>query len=153
NDTTPVKDADFEPLPGKELRVFPEDKDVPADALNGKIDETFVPRAQVKLPEAGKFDEWRKGLLKELREKSFRALPERIPAAEGASAIHSEETRGGWVVSPVTEPGIKCDLYLREQTKGVPEMHTLFVLDPGDDRDLPDWAKSFKGEGMYWMFY
>ena len=54
NDTTaPVKDADFKPLPGKELRVFPEDKDIPKDAINGKIDETFVPKAKVKLPEEG----------------------------------------------------------------------------------------------------
>ena len=69
DDTTPVKDADFKPLPGKELRVFPEDKDMPKDALNGKIDETFVKRAEVKLPEEGKFAEWKKGMVKELREK------------------------------------------------------------------------------------
>jgi dienelactone hydrolase len=55
--TTPVKDADFKPIPGKELRVFPTDGDIPKDALNGKIDETFVPRAKVKLPEKGKFEE------------------------------------------------------------------------------------------------
>ena len=35
HDTGAVKDADFKPLPGKELRVFPEDKDIPKDALNG----------------------------------------------------------------------------------------------------------------------
>ncbi|HZT81086.1 MAG TPA: prolyl oligopeptidase family serine peptidase, partial [Gemmataceae bacterium] len=52
-DTGPVKDsAEFAPLPGKELRVFPEDRDIPKDAVNGRIDETFVPRAKVKLPEA-----------------------------------------------------------------------------------------------------
>ena len=36
---------------GKELRVFPEDKDLPKDAINAKADETFVPVAKVKLPE------------------------------------------------------------------------------------------------------
>jgi hypothetical protein len=81
NDTGPVKDADFKPIPGKELRVFPEDSDVPKDAINGKIDETFVPKAKVKLPEPGKFEEWKKVMLKELREKSFRTFPDRIPAA------------------------------------------------------------------------
>ena len=65
----PVKDADFKPLPGKELRVFPEEKDFPKDAINGKIDETFVTRAEVKLPEEGKFAAWKKGMVKELRER------------------------------------------------------------------------------------
>jgi cephalosporin-C deacetylase-like acetyl esterase len=81
-DSGPVKDAEFKLLEGKELRVFPEDKDVPKDALNGKIDETFMKRAEVKLPEKEKFAEWKKGMLKELREKSFREFPERIPEAK-----------------------------------------------------------------------
>ena len=72
NDKSEVKDVDFKLLPGKELRVFPEDKDLPKDSINGKIDETFVKRAEVKLPEEGKFAEWKKGMMKELREKSFR---------------------------------------------------------------------------------
>ena len=82
NDTGPVKDADFKPLSGKELRVFPEDVDLPKDQINDRVDETFVPRADVKLPEPGKFDEWKAGLMKQLRERSFRAFPERIPIAE-----------------------------------------------------------------------
>ncbi len=81
NDTAPVKYAPYKQLPGKELRAFPDEKDVPKDALNGKIDETFVKRAEVKLPEKGQFAEWKKGMLKELREKSFRGFPERILAA------------------------------------------------------------------------
>src|SRR5262249_42241423 len=79
HDTGEVKDDDSKPLEGKELRVFPEDKDIPKDALNGKIDETFVPLAKVTLPKQSEFAEWKKGLLKELREKSFRALPAEIP--------------------------------------------------------------------------
>jgi hypothetical protein len=79
HDTGEVKDADFKPLPGKELRVFPEENDIPKDALNGKIDETFVPKADVKLPKEGEFAEWKKSLLKELRAKSFRAFPAEIP--------------------------------------------------------------------------
>jgi cephalosporin-C deacetylase-like acetyl esterase len=82
NDTGPVKDADFKPLPGKELRVFPEDADLPKDQINDRIDESFVPRARVPLPEAGKFEEWKAGLMKPLRERVFRALPERVPAAK-----------------------------------------------------------------------
>src|SRR5262249_55884377 len=81
NDTGPVKDADFKPFPNEQLRVFPEDKDIPKDAINGKIDETFAARAKVKLPEEGKFEEWKKQVIKELRERSFRSFPERIPKA------------------------------------------------------------------------
>ena len=40
----------------------------------------------VKLPEEGKFEEWKKGLMKELRDKSFRTFPERIPAPKTLQA-------------------------------------------------------------------
>jgi cephalosporin-C deacetylase-like acetyl esterase len=98
NDTGPVKDADFKPFPNEQLRVFAEDNDVPKDAINGKIDETFVPRAQVKLPEPGKFGEWKKELLKELREKSFRTFPDRVTPAkpfEGEAPVPVGSTQRG----------------------------------------------------------
>jgi hypothetical protein len=82
NERGPVKDVDFKPIPGKELRVFLEDKDIPKDQTNGKIDETFVAQAAVKLPEKVEFAKWQTGLLKELRERSFRTFPKRIPAAK-----------------------------------------------------------------------
>src|SRR5205085_11814101 len=100
-DTAPVKDADFKPLPGERLRVFPEDKDIPADARNATVDETFVPQARVKLPEAKGFAEWKKGVLKELREKSFRALAADIPPLKLQDA-----TAGAFV----SEPGIEVAL-------------------------------------------
>jgi len=80
--TTPVKDADFKPIAGKELRVFPEDSDIPKDAVNGRIDETFVPRAKVKLPEKGKFEEWKKGLIQKLQLSCFQSFGDRIPKAQ-----------------------------------------------------------------------
>ncbi len=94
NDTGPVNDADFKPIPGKELRVFAEDQDVPKNAINGKIDETFVPKAVVKLPETGKFKQWKDSLLKEIQVVAFRRFPEKIsPATRRGSEL-------------VTEPGI-----------------------------------------------
>src|SRR5262249_37131955 len=79
---TPVTDsAEFKPLPAKELRVFPTDDDIPKDQINTKVDETFVPRAQVELPRAGAFPAWAGARRKELRERSFRGFPERIPRA------------------------------------------------------------------------
>jgi dienelactone hydrolase len=101
NDTSEVKDADFKLLPGEELRVFPEDKDIPKDALNSKIDDTFVPKAKVKLPKEGEFAEWKKGLLEMLREKSFRALPAEISPLK---AIEGSKTHF------VSESGIEVSL-------------------------------------------
>src|SRR5262245_34247714 len=50
-DTSPIKDAEDKPLPGKDLRVFPEEKDLPKDAINASIDETFISRTALNLPE------------------------------------------------------------------------------------------------------
>src|SRR5262249_46164447 len=80
--TTPVKDAKFKPIEGKSLRVFPTDDDIPKDAINAKIDETFVPKGKVELPEKGKFAEWKKKTMKELREKVFRGLSDPLPIAK-----------------------------------------------------------------------
>src|SRR5262249_30366869 len=58
-----VKDADDEPLPGKDLRVFPEDSDLPKDSINDRIDESFVLRRKGALPaDKAEFAEWKAGL-------------------------------------------------------------------------------------------
>jgi cephalosporin-C deacetylase-like acetyl esterase len=130
NETGEVKDADFKPLPGKELRVFPEDKDIPADALNAKIDETFVRRAEVNLPAEGKYDEWKKDLMKQLREKSFRTFPDKIPTAKddnsklGPDVVHE--------LKFITEPGIKTSALVYGRPDGV---QTLVVLGPDDENE------------------
>jgi cephalosporin-C deacetylase-like acetyl esterase len=116
-DTGPVQDTRYKLVPPRQLRVFPEDSDIPKDALNAKIDEVFVPKAVVKLPEKGKFGEWKKALVRELREKAFRPFPERIPRPQkgrpvGETLIGVTETeanirvmygvgnRGGLVIAP-----------------------------------------------------
>ena len=140
NDTGPVTDADFKPLPGKELRVFPEDKDVPKDAINGKIDETFVPMAQVKLPEAGKFEEWKKGLIKELRARSFRELPEVVPAAKPGSR---------WSLI-VTEPSIKVEGFSMFKAGAIKLLYVVDGqdIDPERPNDGEAWSlKPFRGRG------
>jgi dienelactone hydrolase len=106
--TTPVKDsAEFKPFAGKELRVFPEDSDIPKDAINGKIDETFVPRAKVDLPQPDKFEEWKRALIKDLRSRSFRAWPDEIyPAHDdknvGSSVFRCKQT---WLETLLPVPG------------------------------------------------
>jgi dienelactone hydrolase len=86
--TTPVEDCEqYKEIPGKELRVFPEDSDIPKDALNAKIDESFVPRRKVELPEEGKFAEWKEKLLTELDHRSLHIKRETIEPAESFSKI------------------------------------------------------------------
>jgi cephalosporin-C deacetylase-like acetyl esterase len=140
-DTAPAGDVDPAPLPGPELRAFPEDKDIPADALNGKIDETFVPKAEVKLPEAGKFEEWKKGLMKELREKSFRAFPERIPPARSAYLLDVESF--GITMMAKTEPDIQAGVYEDPNLKEKADVRTLIVLNSPDKPGVPEWAVPF----------
>jgi cephalosporin-C deacetylase-like acetyl esterase len=145
NDTGPITDsADFKLFKGEELRVFAEDNDLPRDALNGKIDETFVKRAEVKLPEEGKFEEWKKGLMKELREKAFRAFPERIPEAQldfiaGSGGIGDSFFK--------TEPEIlsSTSTWLFEKKTRVGRQTLL--LRKQDDPPIPDWAKGLDVEG------
>ena len=88
-----VEDTVFAKIDGKELRVFPDDKDLPKDSINAKADETFVPVADVKLPaKPEEFAAWKKELMKELKEKCFGSYPEKVPAAKGAGGdIVSEE--------------------------------------------------------------
>jgi dienelactone hydrolase len=122
--TTPVKDADFKTIPGKELRVFPTDDDIPKDALNSRIDETFVPRAQVQLPEKGRFADWKKEMLRKLHKACFQAFPDPIPKAKVAA------TRGDGSNTWITEPGIEVNatlVPLNKDTKEVTEAAAIIV--------------------------
>lgn len=67
-DASPVVDSEMglaAPIPGKDLRVFPDE--LPADQLNTRIDETFVPLGKPGLPEEGQFEAWRKPLVESLQ--------------------------------------------------------------------------------------
>jgi cephalosporin-C deacetylase-like acetyl esterase len=127
-DTAKVKDADFKPLPGKELRVFPEDSDIPADALNARIDETFVTPGRVTLPTAKDFPDWKEGLIRQLRQKSFRALPEKIPAAKLLKSVN------GVAEEFSAEDGLVFDglslFYYPDRPR---KKMTLLVLNPDED--------------------
>ena len=134
----PVKDADFAPIPDADLRVFPEDKDIPADAINGKIDETFVPRAEVKPPTEGEFAAWKEGLMKGLRERPFHTFPERIPAARADGRTLRTEAD--------LQVTLSDDVPKGEAKKG-PRL--LVVLNPEDEEKgdvVPEWAKPYAGD-------
>ncbi|MGD0092030.1 MAG: prolyl oligopeptidase family serine peptidase [Planctomycetota bacterium] len=124
------------------LRVFPEDKDLPADQQNTRIDQTFVPVAKLELPPPENFERWRKELLERLRAASFAAWPAAapivlLPALLEEPLIVEEETEKGMLVWWNWLPG--------KEKGGAP---WLIVLNPGEAAGgLPDWARPVVGDG------
>jgi len=124
-------------IEGKELRVFPEDKDLPTDALNAKIDEVFVPRARVSLPRsAEEYEGWRRGLLSRLREQVFYEWPEQAPAAEVAAT----DKDGRIILSP--EPSMLITARKLDPPKEAKRLLLVVLRQDESDDKLPDWAKS-----------
>jgi len=134
--TTPVEDCEkYTPIEARKLRVFPEEKDLPKDALNGRIDEVFIPFAKVTLPEKGKFEEWKKTLVDKLRNQSFAPFPDPIPTATMPGEPTSWET---WDLT--TEPNIVTkSVLIQQDPKNKSKTATLVVW---DEKDL---AKITKG--------
>jgi dienelactone hydrolase len=141
-DTGEIKDADFKPLSGKELRVFPEDGDLPKDAVNDRIDETFVTPKHPDLPDAQGYTEWQKKLVGLLRERSFRSLPDPIIAASpGGDPVG--------VTQPLqAEKGVTFHVISVVPPKEDTKEGTLLVLNP-DEAILEvtrGWARPFVGD-------
>jgi dienelactone hydrolase len=140
-DTGPVKDADFPKIDGKDLRVFPEDRDLPKDQVNDRVDELFVPKAEVKLPKVDEFPAWKAGLVKKLRETSFRALPEKVPESQevrldGLRGNYTAEPNIGFVVhglrSDMTGNGTRTLIVLNESEDPARAADALGELVKGD---------------------
>jgi cephalosporin-C deacetylase-like acetyl esterase len=142
NDIPEIIDANFKPIAGEELRVFPEDRDLPKDQINDRIDQTFVPRSQVKLPAEGEFEEWKKELMGQLRERVFHRFPDRFPAPK--------ELGGGLsfsMINYIFEPEEHVRIRLAHD-KVIPnelKQGTLVVLTA--DKEDSEWARPFSGEG------
>jgi cephalosporin-C deacetylase-like acetyl esterase len=145
--TAKVEDsAKYTPLKGRDLRVFPEDADLPKDALNGRIDETFIPAAKVALPEKGKFDEWKKGMIAKLKTTTFRRFPDKNP---GISDEFNNFIEEGSSYSGLYHPekGIEVQfsaLSSLTRPKGHFNMMTWDVEYRGND--TPIWADPFVGK-------
>ena len=148
-DARPVDDSEFDlvdrtgphphfPIEPSRLRVFPTDADLPADARNATIDRTFVPMAEVDLPEPGGFASWKDGLMAGLRGRTFRPLPARIPSARPLV-----ETPTDTVLE--TEEGIKVELSRVSPRGQVEAGFVLAVADARGDAAFP----ARKGAGVY----
>ncbi len=139
-ETGEVHEPEVPLFDGKELRVFPEDKDLPSDALNARIDETFVPRAQIRLPEnAATFGEWRRDKIEQLRTRTFRDWPEQVPAAtvlKGTTEGRLMETEAGIAVRTFIVAGPEK-----------PQRSCILVLNPEEpENQAPAWAAQLVGK-------
>jgi dienelactone hydrolase len=140
NDPRPVMDSEVDlvtgasepvhPIAPEQLRVFPQDSDFPADALNAKIDSVFVPIAKPELPKAGEFDSWRKERLAKLRQMTFHHFPERVPPARAV------ETDAAGAVRLETEAPIR--ILLRETRAPGANAQRTWVIAAGEQNF--DWA-------------
>jgi dienelactone hydrolase len=143
-DAGEVKDADFPKIDGKELRVFPEDSDLPKDAINAKADEMFVPKAEVKLPAKPEdFKAWKDRLVNELRQKSFRAAVDNLQAASLSYPTEDRSVYHYAVDKELPFPGRRV-LDRREGGIGF-TFATIIVLNPDEDlaqvqKEFPAWV-------------
>ena len=98
-DDTPVAEPAVSKIEDSQLRAFP--GDLPADEINSKIDESFVPMFAGKLPEnRADFLLWQAEKLGELRRLVFRNLTnntDRLPSRPDNTGVFSAEA--GAVVS------------------------------------------------------
>jgi hypothetical protein len=96
--------------------------------------------------------EWKKGLMKELRERSFRTFPDRVPEP----SVKGGDVKGPEAVMLLeTEPHIaKIGLWI-EVDKGKDGPHTLIVLNAGEDaaKVTQSWAKSYVDKGFLYYLY
>lgn len=138
-DKAKVDDAKFEPIEGKLLRAFPEDKDIPKDAINATADESFVPVAKVELPTEKNFKEWKAGLVKQLREKVFRALPEKVPAVKEVRSLN------GVAEDLSAEDGLEFFGMALKSSPGGDKTASLIVLNPTEDpfKVAEFWGKRY----------
>lgn len=126
------------PIPPASLRVFPEDADIPADQRNTRIDEEFVPMAEVDVPTPGAYEIWRERIASRLAAvvfPGFRDKPTATTTGAGSSGDH---------ISVSTEPGIDVSLVtLRRGADPVRRVVLLVRTEVDGDGDAaPAWIVS-----------
>jgi cephalosporin-C deacetylase-like acetyl esterase len=92
-----VTEPELPKIDGKELRVFPDA--LPADALNDRIDETFVALGEPGIPKGSDgFGPWRDGLLERLRARCFAAPEAEILGPKFEVSKLPDDTHTIWIL-------------------------------------------------------
>jgi dienelactone hydrolase len=158
-DGRPVRDSEIDlvvgtgtearhPIPPGSLRAFAVDSDIPADERNTTIDRSFVPMAEVPLPDPGAFEDWKQALLAELRRVTFRDLPWPV-----AGELEADPVRRGWR-QVVTEGPVRA--HLAPATAHADGGEALVVVasegegapaGPGPETDEEAWLLYPRGTG------
>jgi hypothetical protein len=140
-DNAPVTEPPLPPIESKQLRAFPDQR--PADELNSRIDETFVPPASNALPaSAENFARWRENRMAELRRIVFRSLPEKFAAGQGMKLGRNLEA--GEIE---TAPGITAYWkYFPAAVGKADSQRWLAVLGPEESfEQKPPWLEKIAG--------
>ena len=128
-------------IEGKQLRAFPDA--LPADEVNTRIDELFVPMATNALPKtAEEFQGWRKDRLAELRRIVFRPLPEKLEPKAALDLGRKPQTG-----SLTTAPGITTHWkYFPAASSQSEARRWLAVLGPDESLEArPEWLAKLAG--------
>jgi dienelactone hydrolase len=152
-DAKPITDSEIDivsegsnpgpyPIAPQRLRVFATDGDLPPDQLNTKIDEHFVPVAEVELPKPGEFTTWKKPLVAALKRVSFGYFPDSIPAAKRLGRADDGSER------LASEEGIEFRIQ-RVSTDGsrAAKRILLAVLNEDEAGTTPEWVGKLSGDG------
>lgn len=131
-------------IDGKDLRVFPEDKDLPTDCLNASIDESFVRLAKPLPPKTREeFQAWSRQLKEQLEERVFREWPDQVPAA----VVRAARPNGQFVLN--TEDEVLVLAARHEVAQKAPrspehrERLWLVILNADEpEATLPEWVQS-----------
>ncbi len=166
-DNSEVAEPPLSPIEGQQLRVFPEETDLPKDSLNATIDESFVELAKPTTPKTkDEYAAWSQRLRADLLNRVFRDWPDQIPAAEvreerpdgrvilrtddevsvlaarmqsGAKAEDSEKPKRLWlVVLNADEPEGKLPAWT---TGIIPAGQPVTVLSPRGCGEFSSWTR------------
>lgn len=150
-DNSEVAEPPMPKIDGKDLRVFPEDSDMPADRINARIDETFVTLASPQSPKTRpEFDKWSEQLRGELLERVFHEWPDQVPAAE----VRQSDTDSGLMMLQTEDEIVVMAKLTKAETefKGTPEHPEriwLIVLNPDEvEGEFPAWAEKVIPHGQ-----
>ncbi len=142
-DAGDVSEPKLPPIEGKQLRVFPEETDLPTDSVNATIDETFVPRGNPKPPTThDEFLTWSESLIERLESIVFREWPDQVPAAE----VRDTRPNGQFVLGTEDEILVLATRHeLAQEIKRSPEHRErlwLVILNADEPEGmLPEWTK------------
>jgi dienelactone hydrolase len=150
----PVTEPPLAPEKGPDLRAFP--GDLPADEINTKIDETFVPLANVRLPRnTEEFDDWRSKTIDRLRQVSFAGHPHGYHTDPGLGwRLGGNEPTKGWLAtdlqpSELEEPWRSTRMAcVWDYIPGKENSTTCWIIALNPEESLgtvPDWAKKTVG--------